>query len=454
MADNVAVTEGAGKSIATDDVGGQQYQRVKLDFGTDGVAAPALAGTGAMATGVQRVTLATDDPAVVDLAAIEALLITIDSDTSKITACNTGAVVLSSGTVTTVSTVTNLAQMSGTAIAMNEGVLAAGVQRVTLATDDDAVAHLATIAGDTTNIETAIQLLDNAVDGNYLNVNLNVAGTDAAAGEGVISAQTQRVTIATDDDSVAHLATIAGDTTSLDTKVTACNTGAVVISSGTVTTVSTVTTLSQLGGQAISMGEGVLAAGCQRVTLATDDDGVAHLATIAGDTTNIETAIQIIDDWDATHAGAAVADGPQIMGAGYSAALPTDVGADADAARICTDRHGRILRGVMPQNFQATFTSADAQAATPVKAKTADRKMYILSLVVSVDTAMNVQFQDDINEPGPTILIEGMYFAANGGAHLTWPAEAPLVVNTNEDFDVITSAAGNISVTITGYLAV
>lgn len=94
MADNVAVTEGAGKSIATDDVGGQQYQRVKLDFGTDGVAAPALAGTGAMATGVQ-VTLATDDPAVVDLAAIEALLITIDSDTSKITACNTGAVVLS-----------------------------------------------------------------------------------------------------------------------------------------------------------------------------------------------------------------------------------------------------------------------------------------------------------------------------------------------------------------------
>lgn len=451
MADNVAVTEGAGKSIATDDVGGQQYQRVKLDFGTDGVAAPALAGTGAMATGVQRVTLATDDPAVVDLAAIEALLITIDSDTSKITACNTGAVVLSSGTVTTVSTVTNLAQMSGTAIAMNEGVLAAGVQRVTLATDDDAVAHLATIAGDTTNIETAIQLLDNAVDGNYLNVNLNVAGTDAAAGEGVISAQTQRVTIATDDDSVAHLATIAGDTTSLDTKVTACNTGAVVISSGTVTTVSTVTTLSQLGGQAISMGEGVLAAGCQRVTLATDDDGVAHLATIAGDTTNIETAIQIIDDWDATHAGAAVADGPQIMGAGYSAALPTDVGADADAARICTDRHGRILRGVMPQNFQATFTSADAQAATPVKAKTADRKMYILSLVVSVDTAMNVQFQDDT---GPTILIEGMYFAANGGAHLTWPAEAPLVVNTNEDFDVITSAAGNISVTITGYLAV
>jgi len=97
------------------------------------------------------------------------------------------------------------------------------------------------------------------------------------------------------------------------------------------------------------------------------------------------------------------------------------------------------------------MTSADAQAATPVKAKTVDRKMYILSLVVSTDTAMNIQFQDDT---GPTILIEQLYLAANGGAHLTWPAEAPLVVNTNEDFDVIASAAGNISVTITGYLAV
>jgi hypothetical protein len=265
-----------------------------------------------------------------------------------------------------------------------------------------------TIAGDTTSIDGKI--------------------TACNTGAVVVSSGTITANLGATDNAVLDV--IAGDTTSLDGKVTACNTGAVVISSGTVTTVSTVTTLSQLGGQAISMGEGVLAAGCQRV---------------------IETAIQIIDDWDATHASAAPADGVCVMGAGYSTALPTDVGADADAARICTDRHGRILRGVMPQNFQATFTSADATSASPVKTKTADRKMYILSLVVSVDTAMNVQFQDDT---GPTVLIEGMYFAANGGAHLTWPPEAPLVVNTNEDFDVITSAAGNISVTITGYLAV
>lgn len=54
----------------------------------------------------------------------------------KITACNTGAVVLSSGTVTTVTTVTNLSQLGGVAIAMNTGVRSTGTQRVTIATDD------------------------------------------------------------------------------------------------------------------------------------------------------------------------------------------------------------------------------------------------------------------------------------------------------------------------------
>jgi hypothetical protein len=49
----------------------------------------------------------------------------------------TGVTTVSTVTgVTTVSTVTNLAQLGGAAIAMNTGVRAAGVQRVTIATDD------------------------------------------------------------------------------------------------------------------------------------------------------------------------------------------------------------------------------------------------------------------------------------------------------------------------------
>ena len=38
MADNVGYTPGSGEVIATDDIGGVQYQRVKAVWGTDGVA--------------------------------------------------------------------------------------------------------------------------------------------------------------------------------------------------------------------------------------------------------------------------------------------------------------------------------------------------------------------------------------------------------------------------------
>ena len=59
-------------------------------------------------------------------------------------------------------------------------------------------------------IAASLSVLDDWDDSDYANVNMNLAGSDAQAGEGTISATTQRVTIATDDDGVAHLATIAG----------------------------------------------------------------------------------------------------------------------------------------------------------------------------------------------------------------------------------------------------
>ena len=125
---------------------------------------------------------------------------------------------------------------------------------------------------------------------------------------------------------------------------------------------------------------------------------------------------------------------------------------EASASNIKTAVEAiQVLAGVSATKFQATFTSANATSAAPVKAKTADKKMYILSLVVSTDTAMNIQFQDDTGTPA--VIMEQMHFAANGGAALTFPPQAPLICDTNKDFDVIASVAGNISVTITGYLA-
>ncbi len=67
MADNIAVSAGSGTTVATDDIGGVHYQRVKLALGADGTANDASVGAGAVGTGTQRITLASDDPAVVAL---------------------------------------------------------------------------------------------------------------------------------------------------------------------------------------------------------------------------------------------------------------------------------------------------------------------------------------------------------------------------------------------------
>ena len=469
MADTLDITAGAGTTIATDDCAGSHYQRIKLSDGTADATGVIAADIGVKANAL-RVCPAndiTDATYIGDIKFGEAL-----------------------ATVTTVDTVTTLTQMGGVAITMGEGVLAAGCQRVTLATDDDGVAHLATIAGDTTNIETAIQLLDNAVDGNYLNVNLNVAGTDVSANAGVLTAQTLRVTIATDDEVNNLLGTIdtdtgviAGDTTSIDGKITACNTGAVVLATGsaaigklaantgvdigdvdvlslpaitlaaaqtlaTVTTVGTVTTITNVVHIDDNAGA-ITVDGTVTAELSATDNAV--LDTIDADTGAIKLATEIMDDWDATHASAAPADGAQVMGAAYSTALPTDVGADADAARLVTDRYGRLCTGLQPQAAKATLDNADTTTAREVVAATATRRIFVTSLILSVDTAGNYWLED-----GDATAVTGkFYLAANGGVAVTFPEGTPLnTVTQNKALNVKGSTAGNVSVTVTYYLAV
>ena len=79
MADNVPITAGSGTSIATDDIATVHYQRVKPQLGADGAATDMLGGAGAVAAGVQRTTLASDDPAVVAVQLIDDAIFTDDA---------------------------------------------------------------------------------------------------------------------------------------------------------------------------------------------------------------------------------------------------------------------------------------------------------------------------------------------------------------------------------------
>ncbi len=140
---------------------------------------------------------------------------------------------------------------------------------------------------------------------------------------------------------------------------------------------------------------------------------------------------------------------PLPAGASTSANQQTDSLTDTEL-RATPVPVSQAVAGVDTNSFQATITSADATTATQVKAKTTAKKIHVTSLIISTDTAMNLQLQSDNGTP--QVVMEQIYLAANGGMALTFPDKFPLVVDTNEDLDIKASVSGNISVTITGYV--
>lgn len=464
MADNVNITEGSGKIVAADDVGSVFFQKIKLDLGTDGASAPALAGAGAVATGVQRITLASDDPAVAllgtidtdtgamvtDLAAIEVLLGTMDTDTGAI--------------------VTDLAAIE---------VL------------------LGTIDADTGAIKTAVETLDNAISGTEMQVDIVAAlpaGTNLIGKVGIdqtTPGTTNRVDIgalipgtgatnlgkarnsvlgATDtgvmalavrDDTLTTLTPADGDYVPLRVS----STGQLHVTGGGGGTEYTedVATANPIVGTATMMErddiiaslgpvEGDWAAlrcsaeGALWTQDFNSDATLMLLGTIDADTGAIKTAIEKMDDWDATHDSAASSDGPQLMAA-YDATKPAAV-ADGDAVRVLADEYGRLLSGVEKTAWQEDYDSSDASSeGEAIKASAASTILVVQSYVISVDAEMWVKLQEE----NSSALTGKFWLKAGGGVAITLPDKAPLVLGVDSDLEVITEGAGNISVSVTGY---
>ena len=63
MADNIAVTEGSGKTVKTEDIGGAQYQVIKVALGPDGSASDLDVGQTNMASSIP-VVIASDQSAI------------------------------------------------------------------------------------------------------------------------------------------------------------------------------------------------------------------------------------------------------------------------------------------------------------------------------------------------------------------------------------------------------
>jgi len=97
-------------------------------------------------------------------------------------------------------------------------------------------------------------------------------------------------------------------------------------------------------------------------------------------------------------------------------------------------------------DFQATATTANATGGLAVKALTASKRIYITDIVISTDTAMNIEGRDTAS----AVLFEHMYFPANSIWSKTWTT--PIQTAVGVGFNVIASTAGNVTCTITGFI--
>jgi len=188
MADNLAITQGTGTTIAADDIGGVLHQRVKLSQGADGAAtdvsssAPlnvTLANTGANAT-----------PVVVDLGA-----------NNDVTVSGTVTAVAQPGVDIGDVTINNAAGAS----AVN---IQDGGNTITV----DGTVTINAIPAGTNNIGDVDVLTLPAIPAGTNNIGdvdvLTVNGVAPAFGSGVRGATVQRVTIATDDSVPVTIASV------------------------------------------------------------------------------------------------------------------------------------------------------------------------------------------------------------------------------------------------------
>lgn len=450
MADTVvyqsdtAATPPADTIVATDDAGAAgQVQIIKLAISTDGSATiiPADAANG-LDVDVTRVggTVAVTQSGTWDEVGIN------DSGNS-ITVDGTVAV---SGTV---------------AVTDNDGSLTVdGTVTANAGTNLNTSALALEAGGNLAAAATSLGVLDNSVDGNYLNVNLNVAGTDVAANAGVLTAQTLRVTIATDDEVNNLLGTIDADTSSLAGCVggtefqvdvvaslpagtnaigkLAANSG---VDIGDVDILSVPAPLSTTGGGT--------EATALRVTIATDSTGVLSIddnggaITVDGTVTASGVTGSVADD-------AADSGNPVKIGARARAFDGTDPGSvsEDDRVDLISDLNRRLyVNPVHPMRWTVSENSASAETNNELKAAPgAGLSLYITDIVISTDAAISAQLVEDTGGT-PATVAGPYYFAANGGAGLHFVT--PIQITANKNLGYTTVGASHCTVEVHGFTA-
>ena len=453
MADNVNITAGAGTVIATDQVGVDHFQKIKLADGTDNSSTMIVAGGGVEAAAL-RVTLASDSTGVVSVddnggaltvdgtvAVTNAGITSIDG---KITACNTGAVILASGTVTAVTAITN-ALPAGTALLGK-----VSIDQVTASANEVVVKSITAGNNNIGDVDVASIA---AGDNNIGNVDIvTVPAPLSVVGTGT-EATALRVTIASDSTGVLSVDDNAGSLT-VDNAALAVVGGGVEATAMRVTLASDSTGLVSVDDNAGSLTVdnatlAVVGGGAEatalRVTLANDSTGVV---TVDGTVTASNTAGDIASD--AEDSGNPVKVGGKAVN--MDGTVPGTAVAENDRANFITDIYGRqCVETVHPNFWSVAANYSEAQTAVEVKAAPgAGLSLYITDVICSNGaTAGNMKFGEDTAALADKI--EVMYFAINGGAALHF--RTPIKLTANKNFGLTSVTCTTHSVTICGYTA-
>jgi len=399
MADNIDVTPGTGVTIGADDIDSVLYQRVKIitgdnnvndgdvsssnpmpteeansadiktaveliDNAIDGtemqvdVVAPLPAGTNTIGKLAANSGVDIGDVDVLSSAlptgaateakqdSAEALLTTIDADTSDI-AVDTGTIAADTTTIAGDTT-----SINGKITACNTGDVTISASALptgaaTEAKQDSAEALLTTIDADTAAMATdlaAIEVLQTTIAGDTTSIDGKITACDTGSIAGTVTANagTNLNTSALALETGGNLDTISGDTTSINGKITACNTGDVTISA------------------ALPAGTNLLG----KVGIDQTTDGTTNKVSLSTDVVSVDATGQ--GDVPITLDGETVA---------------VDLGANNDV----TISSGKTIKRAV--------ISASSSGDNTIIAAVADKKIKVLSVLLIAAEATTVRFE-------------------------------------------------------------
>lgn len=436
-----------------------------------------VGGAGVVAAGVQRMTLASDDPAVTSLAIMDDW---DESDRAKVNlivgqagiAAGTG---VDGSTVPRVTLATNVALPAGTnaigKLAANSGVDIGDVDITSIIPGTGA-----------TNLGKAIDTATGATDTGVL-----ILATRDDALSALTPVEGDNVQLRADANG-ALWCIISGTVTVGSHAVTNAGTFAVQVDGAALTSLQLIDdavsgagfNITQLAGVNVSMGNGASGTGVQRVTLANDSTGIVALTTSTASigklasnagvtigaveiasaqtlatvtTVSTVTTVTTLTGGGVAHDGADSGN-PHKIGAKATASVlgatpvaaadRTDLFAGTDGVII--ERPHTSLEDIISE--QKTNTDGASTAMTSAFAATASQRIYLTTLILANSSASNITV--DIRDGSAGAVLITVPVPATGGAVLNFPVPLRFSSNTAAAFDG-SAAASTLSVSMIGF---